>query len=257
MRRYGAALYPILFAAALVIAVAARSPGQYRGADLALVTASRRRTRGARLRARARRGATRRAKRSLGAARVRAGDAGRGVDLLLRAGADRRRRDQPGLLARRRAASPRRHRDDRRDRLAVSAVARAPRLPERIHDAIRGAAGGHRRRAARALAASITVRAATERTGARARATIARHLTAACRPQYAPARHLPDRPRRAPQRACHAGGAAVRQLGVRGHPARTRVRDPARDAEQLHADAPVAAVAAECDAPHATDPGRG
>ena len=40
MRRYGGALYPILFAAALVIAVAARSPGQYRGADLALVTAS-------------------------------------------------------------------------------------------------------------------------------------------------------------------------------------------------------------------------
>lgn len=40
MRRYGRALYPILFAAALVIAVAARSPGQYRAADLALVTAS-------------------------------------------------------------------------------------------------------------------------------------------------------------------------------------------------------------------------
>lgn len=40
MRRFGRALYPILFAAALVVAVAARSPGQYRGADLALVTAS-------------------------------------------------------------------------------------------------------------------------------------------------------------------------------------------------------------------------
>ena len=40
MRRYGRALYPILFAAALVVAVAARSPGQYDGADLALVTAS-------------------------------------------------------------------------------------------------------------------------------------------------------------------------------------------------------------------------
>ena len=40
MRRYGAALYPLLFAAALVVAVAARSPGQYRFADLALVTAS-------------------------------------------------------------------------------------------------------------------------------------------------------------------------------------------------------------------------
>lgn len=40
MRRYGRALYPCLFAAALVIAVAARSPGQYRGGDLALVTAT-------------------------------------------------------------------------------------------------------------------------------------------------------------------------------------------------------------------------
>jgi hypothetical protein len=40
VRRYGVALYPILFAAALVVAVAARSPGQYRGADLALVTTS-------------------------------------------------------------------------------------------------------------------------------------------------------------------------------------------------------------------------
>ena len=40
MRRHGRALYPILFAVALVIAVAARSPGQYRGADLALVAAS-------------------------------------------------------------------------------------------------------------------------------------------------------------------------------------------------------------------------
>jgi hypothetical protein len=39
VRRYGVALYPMLFAAALVISVAARSPGQYRGADLALVTA--------------------------------------------------------------------------------------------------------------------------------------------------------------------------------------------------------------------------
>ena len=40
MRHYGAALYPMLFAAALVIAVAARSPGQYRASDLALVTAT-------------------------------------------------------------------------------------------------------------------------------------------------------------------------------------------------------------------------
>jgi hypothetical protein len=40
VRRIGAALYPILFAAALVVAVAARSPGQYRNADLALVTAA-------------------------------------------------------------------------------------------------------------------------------------------------------------------------------------------------------------------------
>jgi hypothetical protein len=40
VRRWGAALYPVLFAASLVVAVAARSPGQYRGADLALVTAS-------------------------------------------------------------------------------------------------------------------------------------------------------------------------------------------------------------------------
>jgi hypothetical protein len=40
VRRFGVALYPILFAVAPVIAVAARSPGQYRGADLALVTAS-------------------------------------------------------------------------------------------------------------------------------------------------------------------------------------------------------------------------
>jgi hypothetical protein len=40
VRRYGGELYPILFAAAPVLAVAARSPGQYRGADLALVTAS-------------------------------------------------------------------------------------------------------------------------------------------------------------------------------------------------------------------------
>ena len=40
MRRYAAALYPILFAAALVVAVAARSPGRYRLADLAVVTAS-------------------------------------------------------------------------------------------------------------------------------------------------------------------------------------------------------------------------
>ena len=40
MRRLGAALYPILFAASLVVAVAARSPGQYRGADLALVAGS-------------------------------------------------------------------------------------------------------------------------------------------------------------------------------------------------------------------------
>ena len=39
MRRFGGALYPLLFAAALVVSVAARSPGQYRGADLALVTA--------------------------------------------------------------------------------------------------------------------------------------------------------------------------------------------------------------------------
>lgn len=40
MRRSGRVLYPILFAAALVIAVAARSPGQYRAADLTLVTVS-------------------------------------------------------------------------------------------------------------------------------------------------------------------------------------------------------------------------
>jgi hypothetical protein len=40
VRRYGAALYPILFAVAPVIAVAARSPGQFRAADLAFVTAT-------------------------------------------------------------------------------------------------------------------------------------------------------------------------------------------------------------------------
>jgi hypothetical protein len=40
VRRSGWALYPILFAATLVVAVAARSPGQYAADDLALVTGS-------------------------------------------------------------------------------------------------------------------------------------------------------------------------------------------------------------------------
>ncbi|MEO8563881.1 MAG: hypothetical protein ABI601_17510 [bacterium] len=38
VRRYGGLLYPILFAASLVLGIAARGVGQYEGADLALVT---------------------------------------------------------------------------------------------------------------------------------------------------------------------------------------------------------------------------